>query len=305
MSSFLFFLIMAIIEYFLILIMTNQLYFSIKYSCFRFDIENDAPIGMNIIIQSFFPTIVLIILSGILYIFKLNNLVLNIFHITILYHILRILIIIILNKILLINWRRELLCTFFSIFLSITIYYCFISKTSQIFASVDEIRDGIWIAIILFFIKFITHKIYDGFYLSEDYQIEKMTNYIAKKYEKFNTKYSKIINSNIDDVNYITYSIMIYENYSRPPFFRLFEYLKLLVCGHASLGIMQVNSKEFISDNESVKLAFEMIEKEYLVLNKKMSRIKRVEKIAFWYNKSYDYVNEVTSIYKTIREMED
>ena len=302
MSSFLFFLIIAIVEYFLILIMTNQLYISIKYSCFGFDIEKDAPIGMNIIIQSFFPTIVLIILSGLLYTLKLNNLVLNIFLITIIYHILRISIIIILNKIPIINWKRELICAFFSIFMSVIIYYCFISKTTQIFVSIDEIRDGIWIAIIIFFIKFVMSRIYDDFYLNEDYQIEKMTNYVIKMYEKFNAKYSKIINSKIDDVNYITYSIMIYENYNRPPIFRLFEYVKLFICGHASLGIMQVYSKRFIKDTESVQIAFKMIENEYnnLTKNKKISKIKKVERIAFFYNKRLDYVKEVTSIYKTI-----
>lgn len=303
MEKFLIFVLFAIIEYIITSIITNSIsiinydYISLKYTSFKFSTSNNSPTGLNTLIKVFLPTIYIVILSGVLYNLELNKWVDNIFLVTITYYVIKwIIMIIVLNRATLINWKNEIICFLFSFSLSWFIYKIFISKTTEIFIPINEIRDGIWIGIITFIIGIIIRTIYDKSHLNIKDARYRIKKYIVKKYYKFSSKYDDIIDIKNKEIKTLTYAIMIYENYNRPILIRLFEYIKLILSGKASLGIMQVSTTKFITSRESVELGYNIIKENYKSL-KKMDLEEKLKKVIFMYNKSDKYVDEVLYIY--------
>lgn len=151
-----FYIILAILEYIVLFFITSGIdllnydYVNLKYSTFRFSNEDEEN-GLNILIKIFFPTIYLIFASGILYDFDLISIDSNIYYVTILYHIINWLVLtVILKRITLIDKKTEIKTTLLSIGLSLLIYYIFINKTTDIFVDFDDLKNGIWLAIITF-----------------------------------------------------------------------------------------------------------------------------------------------------------
>lgn len=123
-----------------------------------------------------------------------------------------------------------------------------------------------------------------------------------KKYKCFKQKYDYIITTDNVNIRYLVYAIMIFENYNRPWIVRKFEYIKLFLFRNATLGIMQVNSKKYISDEESIKKGVVIIENSHKKLPKNIKKDKKIEKILYEYNCSNKYVNEVKYIYEILQQ---
>ena len=90
---------------------------------------------------------------------------------------------------------------------------------------------------------------------------------------------------------------MIYENYNRPYLIRMFENVKFLFSGEATLGIMQVNTKKIIGDKTSVKIGYKMLRERYLQKKKILiDNEELVNDVISSYNFGDKYLNEVKYI---------
>lgn len=304
------FLGLAVIEYIIINFLTTKItklkeYVTINYSSFEFSDIGAKPYGLNILIKIICPTIFIIILAGIFYNFKLNSFVEDIYLITIFYFLIRWFIIIgVLSRKELTNWNREIVIFIITISINLFLYYFFIKKTTQIFISLDELRDAIWISIITFIIVIIRDFVYNYIYIDNDKQEYRKEKYILKKYEYFRNKYDDIITTKNKELHEIVYAIMIYENFNRPFLIRIVEKIKLLFAGEATLGIMQVSSRVPINDRTSVKLGYQILKKSYFDNRK---HIKEKDKIlretVSSYNYGEKYLNEVLYIKEIISNM--
>lgn len=161
------------------------------------------------------------------------------------------------------DWKAEFITSIIGIFLNIIIYNIFIIKTTQIFISIDQLRDGIWLGIITFFFILLRNYIYNHAHTNALESEKRKEKYILKKYEYYKNKYDDLIKEDNKQVEAIVYGIMIYESYNRPAFYRLFEYIKCIVTGEATLGIMQVKSRVWISNKTSVKKGYKIIKDAY------------------------------------------
>ena len=301
------YLIFALLEYILLFFITSGInilnydYLKLKYSIFSFS-NKEKENGLNILIKIFFPTIYLIFVSGVLYKLNIISINSNIYYITILYHILNwIIIIVVLNRNALINKKMEIITTFLSIVLSLIIYSIFINKTTDIFVNFDDLKNGIWLAIITFCGNLFIKMIYNTSKTNAKEQNDRIIKYVTSKYRYFKSKYDNIILTDNKDVRYLVYAIMIFENYNRPWIIRKLEYIKFFIWREATLGIMQIKSKEYITNIESVKKSVIFIENIYKYLPKKMKKDKKIEKVLYKYNCSVDYVNEVKYIYELLK----
>lgn len=297
------YILLALLEYFLLFLITsiinvfNYEYLHLKYSTFEFSNENSEN-GLNILIKMFFPTIYLILVSGFLYNLNLIELNSNIYLINIFYYFINyVTLIVFLGRVELIDKKSEIKTSIFSIALSIFMYYIFINKTTNIFIDIDELKNGVWLAIITFFYSIFTKKIYYNSTIDSCSHNKNTIKYIDKKYQKFVQKYDNFINCHDTCIKNIIYSIMIFENYNRPWIIRKMEYIKLLLFKSSTLGIMQVYSTKIISDEESVIIAVNIIENYYNSLPKKLEKNKKIEKTIYKYNHSDNYVKEVKYIY--------
>ena len=302
---------LALIEYIVILFLTNKLtrakeYVTIKYSSFEFSTVGDVPYGLNILIMIVLPTIFIVTASGIFYKIEMKEFVENIFLITVFYYLIRwFFIVFILNRKSLYNWKTEFAVFAVTITLNLFLYYCFILQTEEIFVSVEELRDSVWIAIIFFVIVIIRDYIYKNVHIDNHEYTDKKKKYILTKYKKFENKYNRIIKTKDRELKLLTYSIMIYEDFNRPKFIRYIEILSFLFKRSATLGIMQYKTNKFINDEESVKLGYRRIKNKYFYYKKK-KRIENEEEIIIKTISAYyggrKYYNEVSSIYAVLNE---
>ena len=114
------------------------------------------------------------------------------------------------------------------------------------------------------------------------------------QYAKFKNKYYKDIKTTSKELLSLIYSIMIYENYQKPSVIRFLDkYKSKFKQKESKYGIMQIQSKEYIDDITSIKLATKKLEKIY----KTTTNIPKV--IESYYNNEN---KEIVSIYNEIIE---
>lgn len=172
----------------------------------------------------------------------------------------------------------------------------FINKASYIFLSSDDLRIVIWFIMLLFLYQFFKDN--EFFKKVEVNNNKKILSdqRIYVSYARMKSIYNKDINYE-KDINDILYSIMIFENYRRPKFLRNIDNFRYRFDGGVKrLGIMQVKTKKFISDLESIDIVYKKINKlytKYTVKNKT-----DIKKIINDYDKEHS--DEIIIIYDKI-----
>ena len=148
----------------------------------------------------------------------------------------------------------------------------FINKVNYVFLSSEDLRIVTWFIMLLFLYQFFKDN--EIFNKVESNNTKRIINeqsiYIS--YAKMKSKYKDDIKYDNKDINNILYSIMIYENFKRPKFFRNIDNFRYRFDGGVKkLGIMQVESNKFVSDVESIEIVYKKIKKlfdKYTVKNK-------------------------------------
>lgn len=148
----------------------------------------------------------------------------------------------------------------FLIFIGLFINYEFINEVSSVFLTGDDLRIILWFLIFIFLYKFIQNN-----------NIFVVKNVVNKKMnsESILVSYAKLKYQYHDDCSYdnkelvdLIYSIMIFNNSKRSKLLRKFDYFMFRLNGKSRpLGIMQVNSKKFITDSESIDIVYKKLVK--------------------------------------------
>lgn len=145
----------------------------------------------------------------------------------------------------------------------------FINRVSSIFLTGEELRVVLWLLIIVYIYNFCNSKKLFELKDKKDKKIMS-TNSILNNYAKFKYAYYDECDNDNKDISNILYAIMIYEDNKRNKFLRRIDNFKYKINGKKSkLGIMQVESKKFISDSESIELVSKKIVKIYNSSKKK------------------------------------
>lgn len=145
----------------------------------------------------------------------------------------------------------------------------FINRVGSIFLTGEELRVVLWLLIIVYIYNFCNSKKLFEIKDKKDKKIMS-TNSILNNYAKFKYAYYDECDNDNKDISNILYAIMIYEDNKRNKFLRRIDNFKYKINGKKSkLGIMQVESKKFISDSESIELVSKKIVKIYNSSKKK------------------------------------
>ena len=175
----------------------------------------------------------------------------------------------------------------------------FINKVEEVFLTGEDLRLIIWFLVIIYLYKFSISKNI----LSTN--IKENTKFISKdsiliSYVKLKEKYYEECNYDNKDISNIIYSIMIYENKKRSKLLRKIDNFNYKINGGIKkLGIMQVESKKFITDSESINITYKKITKLYDKYNKKKDK-----NISFKVLDDYlkEESNNVKYIYEVIKK---
>ncbi|MBO2030483.1 hypothetical protein J4D99_03685 [Siccationidurans ginsengisoli] len=182
--------------------------------------KDDSKLAFTFALRVATPIVYLIIISRVLYYFKLDSFVFKFYLVSIYYLIFRYIINAVEGRLSLLNWGRQIIYSLSIIFLSYFFYDKFISSKKNLLPDFSNLANEMWIIIILF-----VYKIINDLDVSVKGAEKRKSRYIFKKYILFKTKYGKIIDSQVDNdiLKTIIYAIIIYENFNRSRLVRAVE----------------------------------------------------------------------------------
>lgn len=170
----------------------------------------------------------------------------------------------------------------------------FINRVNEVFLTGEDFRIIIWFLVIIYIYQFVKNKDIFSYKVQEKHFLSEEG--ILIQYTKLKYRYPTTYEN--DKLKKVLYSIMLYENHRRGKILRYFDNLKYRITGNPrKLGIMQVESKKFITDRESIDIVYKKLDKLY---NKKNSKKSLSDLI-----KSYDKVaaEDIMYIYNIIEKI--
>lgn len=134
-----------------------------------------------------------------------------------------------------------------------------INKVDDVFLSGENLKIIVWLFIVGYIYNFYKNNksiIADVNSTEKSISREK----IVVSYAKLKLNYDEDIVVKSDKTRLIIYTIMIFNNYKRPAFLRRIDNIVFKVKGTSrKLGIMQVKSKKFITDLDSINIVIKKI----------------------------------------------
>ena len=270
--------------------------------------QDEAP-AFNFILRTVSPTIYIILLSAILYALGEESLIKGIWRVVLFYFLYRSLYNVAFGRASLMNWRSFITQGIIAVTLAYFLYHMLILTKKYIVPDIDTLANELWLVIIFFL-----YSVLNRIQRSDEGIRRRRLNYIKKNYSRFKNQYGDLVTRKAmnQDIQYLAYAIMIYENFGRPRFLRFFE--DKIPRKKLTRGIMQVRSANKISDQESVNIAIKKLNLDYKKSLKKaqIPKIPQMEqddiagklykkrsalrKTIALYNKDTDYISEVEEI---------
>ncbi len=179
------------------------------------------------------------------------------------------------------------------------------------YAPLEEIRNVLWVGVLVYILKMILGLINKQTTILKNREACDVEKIVHTRQRKLEEKYQDVVREalqkhklcNPDKVNlyYLTFAIIIYEDYNRPSTVRALEYCCKLFLKHKemSLRIMQYKSETIITSNKSIKLAIKKIYDGFRDDSNKDEK-QQLENIVFSYNPDSNYKTQVMNIYPFI-----
>lgn len=279
--------------------------------------QDEAP-AFNFILRTASPTIYIIVVSAIMYALHRDSYVLGIWRVVPYYFGFRALVNVAFGRVKLINWRAFVAQASVGIGLAYFLYVKLILTKQYILPDVGTLANELWLIIILFL-----YTVLNRVQTSSEGTRRRKRRYLIEQYARFKDQFGTLISheSIPEDVRYLAYAIMIYENFGRPAIVRRVEHLLPRLA--LTRGIMQVRSRNRITDAESVTLAVRKLSEDFtasraeaLIENEAWVRQvgvaqadkfiagNAVRKTIVLYNKDQDYVGEVQMLIEELRRLD-
>ncbi len=284
------------------------------YSDFGFNNISEENFFGNFFQMIVHPAIYLALISWTLQQFSLNDIVLDLWLVIPFYWLLRVTYAILKDTFVFTNWRTQLIAFILSILLGEGTLFCIIRplviNENSVFIDAKAFRDAFWFAVLAYLAKWLWDTVKIQFIGEELFPSQKKKETIIRRYTKYHRKYGAYINGLLEKECFfkspkqkahflcLIYAIMIYEAHNRPRWARATEYFVKLFCPcrTISLGIMQVQTKGWISNKKSIHLATKKL---YAAFSTAAIE-QKLEASIMDYNPSCHYFEQVVSIYKEL-----
>lgn len=276
-----------------------------EYAVFTFqDSENrNESMTINILMNIFIPNVVMVFIYAIFIKCKFEYICKHIVFFVIFYYLFRTLsILLILRRKELYSLGYEIPMASIGIGLAFLLKHYFMHEKSTLFIKPDELREELWIAILVVVYQFIKlildNKVRQNNILTDKQIDNYITNNFKNKFEKYGDVVEITTNNHFSII--LLYSIMIIEDFNHSCIKRSLEKVKLFFGKQATVGIMQVQSKTNLSDKESIRMAYDIIKREVIDDSSLLYDELQLYNIAYVYNQSEDYAKSVGYIFKRL-----
>lgn len=186
-----------------------------------------------------------------------------------------------------------------SICLSLFVYNYFIGQVDTVIPNPEDIKSFVWFLIILYVVYL--------YCISTKNKIKKEKATITKirtektimQYAKFKNKYASVVNSKNNLINNLVYAIMIYQDYKTPKLYRnINAYIGAVTKKETKYGIMQTSSYNRLSDEESIRITIDTLEKSFK--NIKTKTTDKLDILLSTYNN--EEKSQIINIYNEIND---
>lgn len=263
--------------------------------------SDEAPI-FNLLVRILTPVVFIILVTTLFYQFNLDAFTVNIYYVVVYYFAFRILFNLFAGRTRLINWPMQLLHFTVTFAITFYIYDKILRVKANILPDFSSISNELWIIIIIFL-----YELFNKMSFSDERTRKRKESYLHHRYNLYKSKYHSIIRSitNNDKVEALIFSIMLYEAFNRPKAYRIVEAITFKLGISKTLGIMQVKTKKYLSDEESVKLGTKKVVDDLMTILSEQPKEYWEREWADWdllrkiiakYNGSQQYLSEIETL---------
>ena len=264
--------------------------------------EPNESIALNFFIRAMSPAVFIIAISAVTVAAGYGWLRIGIFWVAIYYYVLRATIIVVLNRYRLVSWTRFVGHAIVGIAASVLAYKYLILPNRSLIPDLDSAGNELWLAIIAFL-----YAVANKVLLPSGPGARRRNGFVRTHFNQARAEFGELIDSKIKDrlLKLIAYSVLVYEDYCRPPAIRSLERAAWWK-GSRTTGIMQVLSDRPLSDRESVERGTDILLKSWQkhVTTDEHQWIKVRSTIAD-YNKDEDYITKVTDVMEILAKQVD
>lgn len=219
------------------------------------DVE-DAPL-FNVVYRIVAPNVLLLLAAAAMYQIGAERYVADSYRIIPFYFAFRWVYIFALGRRRLTRWGRQLVVATISVAIAWQLYDRFIQARASLLPRPSELSTELWLVVLLFVYHTLNKVEWPG-PATGTYRVR----YITTQYWRFVERFGVIIKLHAGStiVQALSYSVLIYEGYNRPPLYQRLERWVLFPLGQShSFGPMQVRADKPISDADSVERGVKML----------------------------------------------
>lgn len=242
---------------FLVLNWIGRHSYSIGYMEISMFVRTEEAPAFNLVFRILGPVVFLFICSALLYSIDLDRYVHQIYLVSAYYILIRLTFNVATNRTLLLNWLRQGLYWVGILSLSYLAYEKVISVRENIFPDFSTFANELWIIVVIFLFQTMNKLRFSAARTSR-----RKAGYLKQRMQRFTSLYGSHIETRVPNAKLrsLVYSIIIYEDFNRPSVVRWIENLVFRIRRKPmSLGVMQVMTKEIITDEQSVDLGVSKI----------------------------------------------
>lgn len=263
-------------------------------------VRPDVAPAFNFLLRVLSPSVFIVIVSVAAYSAGLDGLTKSIWVVAPMSAICRLLYNSVLGRARLLNYTALAVQFLVGTALSYWVYVNLVVPRAPLFPDAKSIGNELWLIISLFI-----YAVLNGMSFSSSASVRRKKRYLLIQTNKFKREYGHLIDGQMSAplLELLVYAVLVYENFNRPPFFRVFERLTPFR-GVRSTGVMQVRASAPLSDAESVERGVALINSCYREVVSEHSRSRRqdflLRRVIAKYNRDDEYVDEVAELMREI-----
>lgn len=257
--------------------------------------EPTESLALNFLIRALAPSVYVVALGAIAVASGYPELRVGVYWIAIYYYCIRAAYIFAVNMQLLVNWYRFFRHAIVGLIAVWLAYDALILPNRSLLPDLDAAGNELWLAI-LAFIYAASNRVT----VSDGGGARRRNSFVKASFDRAKKSFGELIDGPIADerLKLIAYSILIYEDYCRPPTVRLLERL-IFWREHVTTGVMQVSSRAPLTDAESVRLGVKKLSESWLHHSENEPYLRVRETIAD-YNRDDEYVGKVLEVMEVV-----
>ena len=263
--------------------------------------EPNESIALNFFIRTLSPAVFIILFSSAVVAVDRPELRLEIINVVPYYYALRAVVIILLNRHRLISWPRYIGHAISGIAVAALAYNYLILPNLSLIPDLETAGNELWLAL-LAFLYAVANKIT----LSGGPGARRRNTFVNSHYVAARARFAEQIDSKVSDelLQLVAYSVLVYEDYCRPPAIRTLERLAVWKKKRTT-GIMQVASDVVLTDVESVNQGLDILLASWEKYSSEERVWSRVRLSISDYNMDEDYIQRVQEVMEILAKRVD